>query len=121
MTLLVVIAFITTITINTVYHSAGYHDLHRENTAVKQLLKAYQKKNAGKPTKFGSAATKTNSGGEKKSSSLLDCTAFGGPSNEFAQKEMVYWEETSIDSRYVSPFKKTNGQVQYLTFEPDHG
>lgn len=120
MTLLVVIAFITTITINTVYHSAGYHDLHRENTAVKQLLKAYQKKNAGKPTKFG-GATKTISGGGKNPSSLLDCTAFGGPSNEFVQKEMVYWEDTSIDSKYVSPFKKTNGEVQYLTFEPDHG
>ena len=54
----------------------------------------------------------------------LDCKAYGGPSPEIAQ-EMVYWQDISSDSLYVSPFFELNKQEgnakKYLTFEPDGG
>lgn len=50
----------------------------------------------------------------------LNCDKFGGPSLDLAQ-EMVYWEDIASDAKYVSPFKRKEGPVQYLTFEPDQG
>jgi hypothetical protein len=56
----------------------------------------------------------------------LDCQVWGGPSAKAAQ-EMVYWQDIPSDSKYVSPFYKTNQQqtsqsaIKYLTFEPDGG
>eukprot|EP00531_Pseudo-nitzschia_arenysensis_P014738 CAMPEP_0116127870 /NCGR_PEP_ID=MMETSP0329-20121206/7062_1 /TAXON_ID=697910 /ORGANISM="Pseudo-nitzschia arenysensis, Strain B593" /LENGTH=625 /DNA_ID=CAMNT_0003621981 /DNA_START=140 /DNA_END=2017 /DNA_ORIENTATION=- len=50
----------------------------------------------------------------------LNCDRFGGPSEEIAA-EMVYWRDIPKDAAFVSPFKKTNGEKQYLTFEPDEG
>ena len=50
----------------------------------------------------------------------LNCDKFGGPSFDIAQ-EMVYWEDIASDAKYVSPFKRKEGPVQYLTFEPDQG
>jgi hypothetical protein len=47
----------------------------------------------------------------------LDCSPYGGPSNDIAQ-EMVYWEDIPSDSKYQSKFKKPG---QYMTFESDHG
>jgi hypothetical protein len=60
---------------------------------------------------------------------FLNCDAYGGPSNEFANAEMNYWHHIPSDTKYSSPFKKTihtedNTQQQhhyYLTFEPDSG
>jgi len=52
----------------------------------------------------------------------LSCNIYGGPSNDYAQQEMVYWEDIPSDDRYISPFKKAKGnKIHYLTFEPDHG
>ena len=55
----------------------------------------------------------------------LKCAAYGGPEDEIAIKEMVYWSDIPSDSEYVSPFKRNNeakgGPVQYMTFEPDGG
>ena len=55
----------------------------------------------------------------------LSCKAFGGPDDEIATKEMVYWSDIPSDAKYVSPFKKNNeargGGTQYMTFEPDGG
>ncbi len=122
MAFLVVLAFIITATINFIYHSSGYHDrLHRDASPVKHLLKAYKANynniDVEKPTKVFAIRGETK---KEQPPLLLNCTTYGGPSNDFVQKEMVYWEDTSIDSKYVSPFKKMN-EVQYLTFEPDHG
>jgi hypothetical protein len=47
----------------------------------------------------------------------LDCSPYGGPSNDIAQ-EMVYWEDIPSDSEYQSKFRKPG---QYMTFESDHG
>lgn len=55
----------------------------------------------------------------------LKCAAFGGPDDEIAAKEMMYWSDIPSDSDYVSPFKRNNdlkgGSIQYMTFEPDGG
>jgi len=55
----------------------------------------------------------------------LKCAAYGGPPDEIAAKEMVYWSDISSDAEYISPFKKSNdakgGPTQYMTFEPDGG
>jgi hypothetical protein len=52
----------------------------------------------------------------------LKCESYGGPDDEIAAKEMVYWSDITSDSKYVSPFKKNNdakgGATQYMTFEP---
>ena len=50
----------------------------------------------------------------------LNCDKYGGPPSDIAQ-EMVYWEDIPSDTQYVSPFKRKEGPVQYLTFEPDQG
>lgn len=55
----------------------------------------------------------------------LSCSAYGGPDDEIATKEMVYWSDIKSDAQYISPFKKHNdvkgGETQYMTFEPDGG
>jgi hypothetical protein len=50
----------------------------------------------------------------------LNCDAHGGPSMDIAA-EMVYWEDIPSDAAHISPFKRTSGPKQYLTFEPDEG
>jgi len=47
----------------------------------------------------------------------LDCTAYGGPSNDKAA-EMVYWSDIPSDNAHVSPFYN---EGLYMTFEPDQG
>ena len=47
----------------------------------------------------------------------LACEKYGGPSNDVAE-EMIYWSDIPSDSAYASPFKK-EGEVKYMTFEPD--
>lgn len=47
----------------------------------------------------------------------LDCTAYGGPSNDKAA-EMVYWSDIPSDNAHVSPFYVPN---TFMTFEPDGG
>lgn len=47
----------------------------------------------------------------------LDCTKYGGPSNEIAAG-MVYWSDIPSDNAHVSPFYSPD---RYMTFEPDHG
>lgn len=50
----------------------------------------------------------------------LNCDAHGGPAKDIAA-EMVYWEDIPSDAAHISPFKRTSGPKQYLTFEPDGG
>jgi hypothetical protein len=50
----------------------------------------------------------------------LHCEEHRGPTAESAQ-EMVYWRDISQDNAWKSPFLKTDGTRQYLTFEPDGG
>ena len=47
----------------------------------------------------------------------LDCSSYGGPSNEIA-KEMVYWSDIPSDNLHVSPFYDSQ---KFMTFEPDQG
>jgi len=56
----------------------------------------------------------------------LSCSVYGGPDDESATKEMIYWSDIKSDAEYVSPFKKHNdakkgSATQYMTFEPDGG
>ena len=131
LTIFVICAFFATFTINFIYHSSGLYGSHHDKTAVKKSLQAFRGKGDAKgmiistgKIAFQQQVKKVVQGGNNGSSRripTLDCTAYGGPSNEFAQKEMVYWEDIPSDSNFVSPFKKTKGEAQYLTFEPDHG
>jgi len=50
----------------------------------------------------------------------LSCAKHGGASDK-AAADMVYWSDIPSDSSYVSPFKKKQTAVQYMTFEPDGG
>jgi len=47
----------------------------------------------------------------------LDCTAYGGPSNDKAA-EMVYWSDIPSDNAHMSPFYD---EQKFMTFEPDQG
>lgn len=55
----------------------------------------------------------------------LKCALYGGPDDEIAQREMMYWSDIQSDSEYISPFKRNNDAkglpTQYMTFEPDGG
>jgi hypothetical protein len=48
----------------------------------------------------------------------LHCATHGGPSDDFATEEMVYWSDIPADAEYKSPFYDAD---KYLTFEPDQG
>lgn len=60
-----------------------------------------------------------NIDGRSKQKTGLSCDKYGGPSQDIAA-EMVYWQGSHLDAKYVSPFL-TRGPTKYLTFEPDHG
>jgi GDP-fucose protein O-fucosyltransferase len=51
----------------------------------------------------------------------LNCEAYGGPLDERATNEMVYWRDIPRDAHYVSPFFNPQHGPKYLTFEPDEG
>jgi hypothetical protein len=51
----------------------------------------------------------------------LHCEEHGGPSSAVVAEEMVYWRDIPQDTAWKSPFLKTDGTRQYLTFEPDGG
>lgn len=44
---------------------------------------------------------------------------YGGPEDEYAEKEMVFWSDIPSDASYKSPFMDET--ERFLTFEPDHG
>jgi len=48
----------------------------------------------------------------------LSCAKYGGPTDDIASQEMVYWSDIPPDSAYRSPFYDAD---KYITFEPDHG
>lgn len=54
----------------------------------------------------------------------LKCAAYGGPSDEIASKEMVYWSDIPSDAEYISPFKQNNdakgGTTQYMVSYDQH-
>jgi GDP-fucose protein O-fucosyltransferase len=56
----------------------------------------------------------------------LNCEAYGGPLEERATNEMVYWRDIPRDAQYVSPYYNAaqddeDEPPKYLTFEPDEG
>lgn len=44
---------------------------------------------------------------------------YGGPEDEYAEKEMAFWSDIPSDASYKSPFMDET--ERFLTFEPDHG
>jgi len=51
----------------------------------------------------------------------LSCSKYGGPSDEFARKEMVYWNDIPSDANFISPYSNEYEEEKYFTFEPDGG
>ena len=51
----------------------------------------------------------------------LTCDAHGGPYEEEAVQEMVYWREIHLDKQYKSPLFDASSPTKYLTFELDEG
>lgn len=45
---------------------------------------------------------------------------YGGPDDEFAEREMAFWSDIPSDASYKSPFMDEDTE-RFLTFEPDHG
>ena len=45
---------------------------------------------------------------------------YGGPDDEYAEQEMVFWSDIPSDASYKSPFLDDDTE-RFLTFEPDHG
>jgi len=50
----------------------------------------------------------------------LSCDMYGGPSEDDAVREMVYWRDIPSDADFESPLKHES-EEQFLTFEPDEG
>lgn len=42
---------------------------------------------------------------------------YGGPSDEYAEQEMVFWSDIPSDESYKSPFMHAE-EEKFLTFEP---
>ena len=54
----------------------------------------------------------------KSTVSKLRCEyAYGGPNDDVANQEMVYWSDIPKDTTFQSPF--ATDELRYLTFEPD--
>ncbi|KAL9186084.1 hypothetical protein ACHAXT_005322 [Thalassiosira profunda] len=49
----------------------------------------------------------------------LRCGKYGGPDDEYAEKEMAFWSDIPSDASYKSPFMDET--ERFLAFEPDHG
>ncbi|KAL7547158.1 hypothetical protein ACHAWF_010507, partial [Thalassiosira exigua] len=48
----------------------------------------------------------------------LSCSDHGGPEDDVATEEMVYWKDVPSDATFASPIGR-GGTRKYLTFEPD--
>jgi len=60
-------------------------------------------------------------GGQQHKLAGLRCQEkYGGPDDEFAEREMAFWSDIPSDARYKSPFMD-DAKERFLTFEPDHG
>lgn len=58
-------------------------------------------------------------GGGHKLAGLRCMEKYGGPDDEYAEKEMAFWSDIPSDASYKSPFMDET--ERFLTFEPDHG
>jgi len=59
---------------------------------------------------------------EQHSVAGLSCGKYGGPPDDYATEEMVFWSDIPSDAKYRSPFHaKGLENAKYITFEPDHG
>ncbi|KAL7578080.1 hypothetical protein ACA910_015013 [Epithemia clementina (nom. ined.)] len=65
-----------------------------------------------------SSSSSLNQNEPQQSLAGLSCMDHGGPLDESATNEMVYWKDIASDNTHVSPFYAPH---LYLTFEPDHG
>ena len=94
---------------------------HLEKSFQEDKKKAAARAHPKKTAKHDAVLTFPKKTGEH-SLGDLNCAAFGGPDNEIAAKEMMYWSDIPSDADYVSPFKRNNdskgGSTQYMTFEP---
>jgi len=74
-----------------------------------------QSQNVGAAAAPGAAG-----GGQHKLAGLKCQEKYGGPDDEYAEKEMAFWSDIPSDATYKSPFMDVK-QERFLTFEPDHG
>jgi len=109
LTLILCIAFLTTIVTNIKYHN----DIPRISSKMAKSITPPRMKRTKKSTSAG------GDDNEKDHHVLagLKCEKYGGPSDEIAS-DMVYWSDIPEDSKVTSPFRDEN---KYLTFEPDPG
>lgn len=60
----------------------------------------------------------TGGNGEPHKLAGLKCQEkYGGPDDEYAEKEMVFWSDIPSDESYKSPFMHSD-EEKFLTFEP---
>ena len=114
------VAFLVSLSLN-VMHFSG-HLNHEHESAVHQAIKDFKTFDLSKTKRgAGPREPKGFEGSMNRNIRLahLNCKAFGGPPEEFAQ-EMVYWQDIPEDATWVSPFKDPS-ETKYLTFEPDGG
>mmetsp|Transcript_775 Transcript_775/g.1319 ORF Transcript_775/g.1319 Transcript_775/m.1319 type:complete len:544 (+) Transcript_775:274-1905(+) len=92
---------------------------------VEETVSNLDNHNVGTDIAMKSTSSQEGSSNEEHSLGGLKCESYGGPDDEIAVKEMVYWSDIPSDSKFVSPFKLNNnakgGTTQYMTFEPDGG
>ena len=114
------VAFLVSLSLN-ILHITG-HLNHELDSAIHQSIKDFKTFDLSKTKRgAGPREPKGFEDGTNRNFRLaqLNCDAFGGPPEEFAQ-EMVYWQDIPDDSTWVSPFKDPS-ETKYLTFEPDGG
>lgn len=67
--------------------------------------------------KSGDSVNNDSSGEQHKLAGLKCQEKYGGPADDYAEKEMVFWSDIPSDSSYKSPFMHSE-EEKFLTFEP---
>ena len=99
-----------------------FHDEHVHVTAQRDFHDIIKGGSVlHKPTNTQQQQTGFQNGNPDHQLAGLKCQEkYGGPDDEFAEKEMAFWSDIPSDASYKSPFLD-EGEERFLTFEPDHG
>ena len=103
-----------------------FHDEHVHVKAQRDFHDVIRGSSVNNPTKnqqqqqdgVDSGSTRSNT--EHQLAGLKCQEKYGGPADEFAEKEMAFWSDIPSDASFKSPFLD-EGEERFLTFEPDHG
>lgn len=101
----------------------------QHNETPKQPTNVLQQQSVNVPAATAAAVPPDNNMNNPTINSLpeskiaqLSCEQFGGPQDQYASQEMVYWSDIPSDALYSSPLRKKRGEHRrYMTFEPDGG